>query len=124
MFADKCLIEYKGKSGHFSTENCPCEFIIYYSQQTELTFDNIQVSTNHSINILQGFKRGHSFASLGNISSDHSGKIVNLRNVPHSSYDIITFRTSSANSSFRVFFKPYESSKFGSRFEILNAFSF
>ena len=124
MFADKCLTEYEGKSGRFSTVNRPCEFNIYYSEAIELTFDNIQVSTNHTINILQGFKRGHSFASLGNISSDHSGKIVNLRNIIHSSYDIITFRTSSANSSFQLFFKPYESSKFGSRFEILNAFSF
>lgn len=110
-FLDKCLMEYGGKSGAFSSVNRECEFNIYYpNKPLELTFKNIYVPLNNTIDISQGYEE-NVFKSLGIIRSNDSGKTRYFRDIVRSGYDVITFRTLASNVQFRLSFKPLVSGK-------------
>ena len=105
-------MEYSGKSGAFSSVNRECEFNIYYSNKPiELTFNNIYVPPNNTIDISQRHTVITNFKSLGIIRSDDSGKTKYFRDIVRSDYNVITFHTRAANVQFRLRFKPLVSGK-------------
>ena len=121
-FVDKCLMEYGGNSGEFSSVNRECEFKVYYpNKPIELMFKNISVPRNNTIDISQRHTPINNFKSLGIIRSDDSGKTRYFRNIARRSYNVITFHTTTANVRFSLSFKPLTTGTFFTIIHALNS---
>ncbi|XP_028400214.1 uncharacterized protein LOC114523477 isoform X2 [Dendronephthya gigantea] len=109
---DVCLIEYVGRAGQFSSVNRSCEFNIFYSAAIELTFKNIKVPENGTIEVFQRTKYPVRNEILGTIKSEDSGTTKYFRNTGGTSGErLISIRTNGASVMFRLNFKPFVSDR-------------